>query len=111
MRHVQVARLTWLLTGLFAGGAVLFAATRPAPETDEPAVAEADAEAAASAFAAHCGECHGPREFPVWAERQPDAAERRAWLDDFLQRHYPPPDEERALVIEHIERSLAEEGG
>ncbi len=104
MRHVQIARLTWALTALFAAGAVVFAATRPAPET----IAAADPAAASAAFEAHCAQCHGPREFPYWASIEPDPEERRAWLDRLLQRHYPPPEEERALVIEHIERTLAE---
>jgi mono/diheme cytochrome c family protein len=104
MRHVQIARLTWVLTGIFAASAAVFAATRPAPE----AVSATDPGAAAAAFDAHCAACHGPGEFPHWAARRPDPEERQAWLDDFLQRHYPPPEEDRARVIEHIERSLAE---
>jgi cytochrome c5 len=106
MRHVQIARLTWVLTALFAASAIAFAATRPAPET--VALAAPDPGASAAAFEAHCSACHGPAEFPHWASRRPDAEERRAWFNDFLQRHYPPPEEDRPLVIEHIERSLAE---
>jgi mono/diheme cytochrome c family protein len=106
MRHIQIARLTWVLTGLFAACAVAFAATRPAPEAASEGVS--DPSAAAAAFEAHCAACHGQGDFPGWAARRPDPAERRAWLDDFLQRHYPPPADERALVIDHIERSIAE---
>jgi mono/diheme cytochrome c family protein len=108
VRHVQIARLTWVLTAVFAGGAVLFAATRPAPGPAETAAA--DPEAAAAAFEARCAACHGPREFPYWASLHPDPDARRAWLDGLLQRHYPPPEEERSLVIDHIERALAEGG-
>jgi mono/diheme cytochrome c family protein len=104
MRHVQIARLTWVLTGLFAAGAVAFAATRPAPEAE----GVADPSAAAAAFEAHCAACHGQGDFPGWAARRPNPAERRAWLDDFLQRHHPPHEEDRALVIEHIEQALAD---
>jgi mono/diheme cytochrome c family protein len=128
VRHVQIARLTWVLTAVFAGGAVLFAATRPAPDPAEAAAdtaadtaaetaaetavetAAADPEAAAAAFEARCAACHGPREFPYWASLHPDPDARRAWLDGLLQRHYPPPEEERSLVIDHIERALAEGG-
>jgi cytochrome c5 len=112
MRHVQITRLTWALTGLFAAGAVVFAASRPAPEPAEAAgraAAEAaDPAAAAAAFDAHCARCHGPREFPYWASLQADPEKRRAWLERLLQNHYPPPEEERALVIDHIERTLAD---
>jgi mono/diheme cytochrome c family protein len=116
MRHVQIARLTWALTAVFAGGALLFAATRPAPGPAEAASESAvdtaaDPEAAAAAFETHCAACHGPREFPYWASLHPEPDARRDWLDRLLQRHYPPPeDEQRRLVIDHIERALAEGG-
>jgi hypothetical protein len=110
MRHVQVARLTWALTGLFVAGAVLFATTRPATPPDADQAPLAGADSAATAFDAHCAACHGPREFPYWASLQPDQEQRRSWLDGFLQRHHPPPDEERARVIDHIERGIAEGG-
>jgi cytochrome c5 len=109
MRHVQIARLTWVLAAIFAGGAVLFAATRPAPDPAET-TAVAAPEAAAAAFEAHCAACHGPREFPYWASLHPESDARRDWLDRLLQRHHPPPEDERSLVIDHIERALAEDG-
>jgi mono/diheme cytochrome c family protein len=105
MRHVQVARLTWALTGLFAVGAIVFAVTRPA---EEPGAR--DREAGAAAFAAHCAHCHGPREFAYWASLQPEPEERRAWMDRLLRHHHPPPEASRPLIVEHIERVLAEGG-
>jgi mono/diheme cytochrome c family protein len=105
MRHVQIARLTWALTGLFAAGAIVFAATRPAEE--QGAV---DQEAGAAAFAAHCAACHGPREFAYWASLHPDPDARRAWMDRLLRHHHPPPETSRPLIVDHIERVLAEGG-
>jgi hypothetical protein len=60
-------------------------------------------------FDAQCANCHGARDITWWAEQYPDEDERRAWLDRFLQRHYPPSEEERALIVEHIEAVIAEE--
>jgi cytochrome c5 len=109
MRHVQIARLTWVLTGLFAGAAVLFAATRPAEEraVSDPA---ADPAVAAAAFETHCAQCHGRGEFGHWAALRPDPEERCAWLDRFLETHFPPPEEARPLIIDHIEQAIAEGG-
>jgi mono/diheme cytochrome c family protein len=59
-------------------------------------------------FNAQCADCHGPRDIARWAARYPDAEERRAWLDRLLQRHYPPAEAERPLIIEHIEQLIAE---
>jgi hypothetical protein len=110
MRHVQIARLTWALTGVFAAAAVAFAATRPAPDPASGAAAASDPTAAAAAFQEHCAACHGPGEFPQWEARRPDPEERRGWFDGFLQRHFPPPEAARPLIIDHIERTLAEDG-
>lgn len=60
-------------------------------------------------FDAQCADCHGARDIAWWAEQYPDEDERRAWLDRFLQRHYPPADDERALIIDHIDTVIAEE--
>jgi mono/diheme cytochrome c family protein len=108
MRHQQIGRLTMLLAGVFAAGAVAFAVTRPAPEPEAAPAADGDPAAEAAAFQAHCASCHGPAEFPQWAARRPDPEDRRAWLEGLLQRHFPPPEEQRALVIDHIERQLAD---
>jgi mono/diheme cytochrome c family protein len=67
----------------------------------------ANADEGEAAFKARCGDCHGPREFPRWAKQRPDAAQRSAWLDQFLRKHYPPPEKERALIVGYIERTIA----
>jgi mono/diheme cytochrome c family protein len=59
-------------------------------------------------FNAQCADCHGPRDIAHWAERYPDAEERRAWMERLLERHYPPAEAERPLIIEHIEQLIAE---
>jgi hypothetical protein len=37
----------------------------------------------------------------------PDEEQRRQWLEGFLKTHYPPPEAERALIIEHIQSQIA----
>lgn len=55
-----------------------------------------------TAFQAQCGECHGVRDIAYWTRQRPDAAEREAWLDRFLKRHYPPPEDEKQAIIDYI---------
>ena len=74
--------------------------------TTPSAAAENEGEAL---YGAQCADCHGARDIAWWADQYPDAQERRDWLDRFLQRHYPPADDERALIIEHIEAVIADE--
>lgn len=62
----------------------------------------ARADDGASAFAKNCGECHGSRAIQAWVRRQPDDNKRKAWLETFLAKHYPPPKEARSLIIDHI---------
>jgi hypothetical protein len=66
--------------------------------------AAADGEAV---FKARCSECHGPRDIQYWGRQRADATARAAWLDQFLRKHYPPPETERALVIDHIQSVIA----
>jgi mono/diheme cytochrome c family protein len=106
MRHVQVARLSAILVVAFSAAAILFAATRPGEEAD---AVTADANDGASAYEAHCADCHGREDILSWEEVEPDEEARRAWLDRLLERHYPPPEELRPLIIDHIERVIAEE--
>jgi len=70
-------------------------------------VPPAAADEGEAAFKTRCGDCHGPREFPRWAKARPDIDKRRAFLDGFLKRHYPPPDNDRALIIAYVERVIA----
>jgi mono/diheme cytochrome c family protein len=65
--------------------------------------ASAQPKEAEAAFKARCAECHGPRDIQHWGRQRPDAAAREAWLDQFLRRHYPPPEAERALIVAHIQ--------
>lgn len=107
MRHVQVARLSAVLVVAFSAAAILFAATRPGEEAADAMTADADE--GASAYAAHCAECHGREDILSWEEVEPEEEARRAWLDSLLERHYPPPEELRPLIIDHIERVIAGE--
>jgi cytochrome c553 len=57
-------------------------------------------------FAQRCAECHGARAISAWGRKMPNEAQRRQWLEGFLQTHYPPPEAERALIIEHIQSQI-----
>lgn len=65
------------------------------------------ASEAEAAFKARCGECHVARDIRHWGRQHADAAARRAWLDQFLRRHYPPPEAERALIVDYIQSTIA----
>jgi mono/diheme cytochrome c family protein len=93
---------TWMALAvlLFSATAVGCAADDNAHENDGQAL-----------FNAQCADCHGPRDIARWAERYPDAEERRAWMGRLLERHYPPAETERAPIIEHIEQLIAEADG
>lgn len=60
-----------------------------------------------AAFKARCAECHGPRDIQHWGRQRRDADARAAWLDQFLRRHYPPPEAERAPIVAHIQAVIA----
>jgi len=62
-----------------------------------------------AAFKARCGECHGPRDIQFWARQRPDAAARQVWLNQFLRRHYSPPEVERGLIIGYIQATIAQQ--
>jgi mono/diheme cytochrome c family protein len=104
MRHVRVRRLAWLLSAVFAAGAVLFAATRPDP-VSAPAP---DAAFGQAAFEARCGYCHGPDHVARWGAAHPEPEARRDWLDRLLRHHHPPPEVSRQPIIDHIEAAIAE---
>jgi cytochrome c5 len=53
-------------------------------------------------FQAQCGDCHGARDIAYWARQRPDVIEREAWLDRFLERHYPPPEDDKQAIIDYI---------
>lgn len=58
-------------------------------------------------YAQRCGDCHSPRAVSAWGRKMPDEQQRRQWLEGFLKTHYPPPEAERALIIEHIQSQIA----
>jgi mono/diheme cytochrome c family protein len=94
---MQLSRLNAITLGLVLG----IALTAPLFLT-----AAANAEQAEAAFKARCGECHGPRDIQYWGRQRADAAARQAWLDQFLRRHYPPPEVERAAIISYIQATI-----
>jgi mono/diheme cytochrome c family protein len=53
-------------------------------------------------FQAQCGDCHGARDIAYWAQQRPEATEREAWFDRFLERHYSPPEDEKQAIIDYI---------
>jgi hypothetical protein len=61
-----------------------------------------------AAFQSGCGGCHGSDAILRWGEARPDFDDRQAFLDDFLQRHYPPSLDDRARIIDHIEAVIAD---
>ena len=60
-----------------------------------------------AAFKARCAECHGPKDILYWGRQRADAAARATWLDQFLRKHYPPSEAERALIIAYIQATIA----
>jgi mono/diheme cytochrome c family protein len=64
-------------------------------------------EAGEAAFKARCAACHGPRDIQYWGRQRPDAAARKAWLEQLLRRHYPPPAAELAPIVDHIQAAIA----
>lgn len=69
-----------------------------------PAAAEPKAT-----FMARCGNCHGLSDIQYWGRRHADAAARETWLDQFLRRHYPPSESERALIINYIQSTITDQ--
>lgn len=69
--------------------------------------APAQAREGEAEFKAHCAKCHGPRDIAYWGRQRPDAEERRAWMDKFLHKHYPPSQAARVLIVDYIETTLA----
>ncbi len=67
------------------------------------------AEQGEALYAAQCADCHDASAVAAWAEARPDEAERRAWLEEVLQMHYPPAEDEVGPIIDHIESLIAED--
>lgn len=64
-------------------------------------------EAGEAAFRVRCAACHGPRDIQYWGRQRPDAAARKAWLEQLLRRHYPPPAAELAPIVDYIQAAIA----
>lgn len=99
MRHAQTTRFYWGLTALFGMAALLFALRAPPP---------AAADEGRALYEARCAGCHGLDAAGRWAAMHPDPDERQAWLDSLLQRHHPPAEDERPLIIDYIEATIEE---
>lgn len=112
MRHVRIARLTLGITALFLAAAAIFAATRPkiAPVEEAAAPKQVISEGQAL-FEAQCAGCHGTSDIAGWAARHPEPDERVPWLNEVLQRHFPPGEQARPLMIQYIESAIAASGG
>lgn len=82
----------------------MFALAGAAPASSQEASQLQDAQ---KAFEQRCGDCHGRRAVSAWGRKQPNEEQRRQWLEGFLQTHYPPPEAERALIIEYIQSQIA----
>ena len=54
-------------------------------------------------FAQRCGDCHGARAISAWGRKLPNPEQRGLWLEGFLATHHPPPENERAPIIDHIQ--------
>ena len=74
-----------------------------------PAFADDDSAAAQAAYDAQCASCHASDDILSWAEAHPDAEERRAYFDSVLDDHFTPSDDDRALIIEHMETVIADQ--
>ena len=112
MRHVLIARLTLGVTALFVAAAAIFAATRPEVAAVEETAASEQAVAQGRAlFEAKCAGCHGASEIAGWGARHPEPDARVAWLNEVLQRHYPPGEQARPLIIEYIEGAISSSDG
>jgi hypothetical protein len=92
------------MTRLFIFLAIPFALIGAAPSVAQEAGQLQDAS---QLYALRCGDCHSPRAISAWGRKMPDEEQRRQWLEGFLKTHYPPPEAERALIIEHIQSQIA----
>jgi mono/diheme cytochrome c family protein len=84
-------------TAAVVAAAALFMSAEPSMAT------EADGR---SLFDTQCGQCHGPRDIAYWGRTRRDATARAEWLDNFLKRHYPPPEAERAAIVRYIQETI-----
>lgn len=94
MRHVGMRHVGSMLAAVLFAGWTLAA---PAAASD----------AGEAAFKARCAACHGPRDIQAWGRQRPDPAARKAWLEQLLRRHHPPPAAELAPIIDHIQAAIA----
>lgn len=83
---------------------LIFALPVVAPALSQEAIQVQDGS---ELYAQRCAECHGARAISAWGRKMPDETQRREWLDGLLKTHYPPPEAERAHIIEHIQSQIA----
>jgi mono/diheme cytochrome c family protein len=69
-----------------------------------PALAQA---AGAQAYTRACGRCHAVAQVLNWMKPYPDAAERTAYLDRKLTRHYAPDLRARTQIIDFLTAEYA----
>ena len=55
----------------------------------------------AAVFEARCQRCHSLEEAVALVEKV-TAGEREAWLSQLLTRHFPPPEAERAPLVDYL---------
>ncbi len=82
-RTAKLVAAAWLATIVALAAAALFAAT---------------AAPAGPVFYTRCGACHTIDDVAARLSSRP-AGERADFLAAFLNRHFPPPPEDRALVL------------
>ena len=114
MRHHRLARATLGIAAVFVVAAIVFAAGGRPFTAGGPPVAGGLEPAAAGEGAVHfeqrCGRCHDREDLAAWARAHPDPEARGQWLGDVLQRHFPPPEQELAVIIGYIQRTIDDPG-
>ncbi|MFZ7097097.1 hypothetical protein ACOPJQ_13165 [Luteimonas dalianensis] len=114
MRHQRLAHATLAIAAVFVVAAIAFAGAGVFFTAESPAVAGDPGPALAGEGAVHfeqrCGRCHDLGDLAAWARAHPDPAARGQWLDTVLHAHFPPPEQERAAIIGHIQRTIEDAG-
>lgn len=113
MRHHRIARATLLIAAVFVVAALVFAGAGYRSAVDGPDIAggleTAPAGDGAAEFEARCGRCHDRGSIAAWAQAHPGAEARAEWLATVLQKHFPPPAQERDAIIGYVQRTVGEE--
>jgi mono/diheme cytochrome c family protein len=59
-----------------------------------------------SVFSQRCSKCHTVQKLAPIIKKEPVAG-REAYLSKFLERHYPPPAADRAMLIDYLLKQAA----